>query len=248
MDIERRQRAFDAVDRATELPLLLLALAMIPLIAGPLVFNLPDNIEEAFLLADWTIWAVFALELTVKTYLAPARLKYVRRHWFDVIIVAIPFLRPLRVVRSARALRLLRALRLVSFGLRTLDTTRVILTRNGLQYVLLTTGVLIVASAAAVTILESGNESTIDNFGAGLWWAFVTVTTVGYGDTFPITAAGRGVAVFLMLLGISTFGLVTANVASFLLKPDEETVKLEDVVEQLQRIEAKLDAIAEDHS
>ena len=86
MEIERRQRAFHAVDRSTELPMLILSVVMVPLILAPLLLDLSAGLEDAFLVADWAIWAVFALELGVKTYLAPERAAYLRGHWFDVLI------------------------------------------------------------------------------------------------------------------------------------------------------------------
>ena len=110
---------------------------MLPLLLAPLLLDLSGQAEDAFLVADWTIWAIFALELGVKTYRAPARAAYLRRHWFDVLIVVLPFLRPLRIVRSARAVRGLRAVRLAPFLARTVHSTRAILAEHGLQYVLL---------------------------------------------------------------------------------------------------------------
>jgi voltage-gated potassium channel len=99
---------------------------------------------------------------------------------------------------------------------------------------------LVIACAAAITLFERHQaDSNIRNFGDGLWWAATTVTTVGYGDRFPVTTEGRAIATFLMLLGISLFSFITANVAAFLSKqnqPDGPTI--EDLMEQLQRLEA----------
>jgi hypothetical protein len=106
MNTEWRKRAFEAFERATELPMLALSLAIIPLLVVPWVADLPKTLDTTFVALDCSIWAAFALELAVKTYLVERRRDYLVRHWFDVLIVALPFLRPLRVVRSARALRL----------------------------------------------------------------------------------------------------------------------------------------------
>ena len=108
MDKERRAELLDRFERATELPLLGLALAIIPLLVIPLVTDVSDTMSATFLVLDWTIWAVFAADLGVRTYLSERRLNYLVRHWYDVLIVVLPFLRPLRVLRSARALRLAR--------------------------------------------------------------------------------------------------------------------------------------------
>ncbi len=70
--------------------------------------------------------------------------------------------------------------------------------------------------AALELSFENGARgSTIHNYGDALWWAIVTVTTVGYGDKYPVTAGGRGVAVVLMLVGIGLIGVLTATVASY---------------------------------
>ncbi len=111
MDVRRREEALGRFERAVELPLLLLALAMVPLLLVPLLFDLSPGMESLIVALDWFIWAAFAFEFTVRLVLTPRRMRFLRRAWPDLLIVVLPFLRPLRVVRSARALRLLRLAR-----------------------------------------------------------------------------------------------------------------------------------------
>jgi voltage-gated potassium channel len=245
MDVEQRERAFDAVDRATDLPMLILSLVLVPIIVVPLLVTLPPSWDIAWQTTSWVIWAAFALELTVKTYLAPRRLHYLRDHWFDVLIVVIPFLRPLRAFQAVRALRLLQLVRLVSVAAKAGDLIRELFGRRGMPYALLVGGALILASTVAVTYAERGHGGTIDGFGTALWWAIVTATTVGYGDVAPVTPAGRGIAVFVMCVGITLFGLFTANVATFLLQSsgradDRKEVTLGDIADQLRRLEEQV--------
>ncbi len=240
---ERRARAFEAVDRATELPLLALALAMVPLLVAPFVLDLSDRAETVALGLDWIIWALFAVELMVKTYLAPSRRSYLTSHWFDVVIVVVPFLRPLRVARSARALRLLRGARLLSVLARLGGTTRAILTRHGLQYVLLLGLGLVLGAALLVALLERNADGSISDVGSALWWAAAKVTTVGYGDVAPVTAAGRGVGVFLMFVGIGVFGVVTANVAAFFVQGDPEAVTNERLLAELRTLRQRIESL-----
>jgi voltage-gated potassium channel len=116
-------------------------------------------------------------------------------------------LRPLRILRSARLLRILRLVRLVAFAAKGLHETRGIVRHRGLNWVLLIVLALNLIAAAAVLEFERGNpEANIDSYPDALWWAVTTITTVGYGDRFPTTPAGRGVAVFLMVAGIAMFG------------------------------------------
>lgn len=93
--------------------------------------------------------------------------------------------------------------------------------------------------AGIVYELERGQEgASITSFGDAAWWAVVTITTVGYGETYPVTGAGRALAAVLMIVGISLFGVVAANLASIFVQQDEK-----EADDQRERIEAKLDAL-----
>jgi len=243
MNEQERSALLEKFERATELPLLLLAVAMVPLLGLPLLLDLDRTTERAMEMADWVIWAVFALELSVRTYLANQRIKYLTRNWFDVMIVALPFLRPLRVVRSARALRLLRVARIAPFMARVAGDAKLMLRRRGLQYVLALWTLCIFASAGLVVLVEKPHGGTIDDYGTALWWAATTMTTVGYGDAVPETPAGRGIAVFLMLVGISFFSWITANVAAFLVELGDGgsgPASLSDVMKELNSIKEEV--------
>ena len=173
---------------------------------------------ETFAVIDYTVWALFVVEYVVKMYLTPNRGKYFRSHLLDLIIVAIPFFRP------ARAGRLVNLMRLGRIGIvldRGLTRAKDVLTHKGLHFVLLTATVMVFASAGLVTITErSAPHATIHNYGQGLWWAIVTVTTVGYGDKYPVTGFGQGIAVVMMIVGIGLIGVLTATVASYFVGQD----------------------------
>jgi voltage-gated potassium channel len=226
----------ERIERATELPMLFLALAYIPAFA---IGYFPDTSPEARGAArfvEYLIIAAFAAELIVKIAVAERRLAFVKAHWLDVVIVALPFLRPLRFLRILRFLPLLlRAAR----GLR-----RIMGPYQGAYALLI--GMLSVVTAALLTLaFEEGVNPEIANFGDALWWAFVTITTVGYGDISPVTSAGRAVAVYLMIVGIALFGIITAAVAAFFVESsassEEQTLEtrikeLEGTVREQNRI------------
>jgi voltage-gated potassium channel len=240
-----RQVVLRRFERATELPLLLLALAMIPLLLAPVIVDLTDTAKSAVTAADWFIWAAFAIEYVIRLVLTDQRARFVRREWPDLLIIVLPFLRPLRIMRSARALRLLRLARLVAVLAEITREGRRLLTRHKLHYALLVTMAMVLGCALLVHAVGDGHGGSIDSVGDAIWWSITTVTTVGYGDTFPVTPAGRGVAAVLMVTGIALFGVLTANLAALLVdqgaqEPDRDG---SSIAARLDRIEAQLAAL-----
>ncbi len=195
--------------------MLLLALAMVPLLLVPLMVDLSGSAARTVVALDWIVWSLFAFEFLVRLALSDRRRAFLRSEWPDLLIIILPFFRPLRIVRSAQALRVLRLARLaVVLGELTKNARR-LLVRNHLDFALLAIGGFVLAVAAFVLVVDENNGGSINSYSDALWWAATTVTTVGYGDTFPVTAAGRGAAVLLMLAGITIFGVITANLAAF---------------------------------
>jgi voltage-gated potassium channel len=188
--------------------------------------------------------AAFAVEYLIRLYLAPRKLQFVRSNVVDLIVVVLPLLRPLRFLRIGRAATSMRALRLAVMLARTVRAAKTVLVRHKLHYLLLIVMVVVLGSAGLVVELERGApEANIESFGEALWWGVTTVTTVGYGDTFPVTAAGRGIAIVLMLLGISLFGVLAASLAAYFVEQDarsEAESRLTDIQTRLGRIEQAL--------
>jgi voltage-gated potassium channel len=230
MDPDRRQDLFVRVERATELPMLLLAVVFLIAVAVPEIVDLSTEWAMALEAVVWITWAAFALELIVKTYLAPSRRAYLLEHWMDVVTVLVPFIRPLRL------------LRVVAAGIRFWTEARTVLRERTFGVIGTATIVAIGAAALLVYLAERGGDGSIQTFADALWWAAATITTVGYGDVYPKTPTGRGIAVLLMFVGISLFGLLTARVAAFFVEADEraEYGKHDQILERLTRIEAAL--------
>jgi voltage-gated potassium channel len=227
--------------------MLVLSLAIIPLLVVPLVADLRADTERIIFALDWLLWALFAAEYGIRLYLAPEKGAFVRHNVIDLVVVAVPFLRPLRVARSARMLRLLRAVRVGTFLMRGIDAVQDVLTRHKLHYTLLVATVVTVGGGLVVAELERGApEGEIESAADGLWWAVTTVTTVGYGDAIPVTPAGRAFAVVLMLIGVGLFGLLAASLASFFIRQDETEngeghPDHREILERLERIERALE-------
>lgn len=190
--------------RATEWPLTVAAVAFAVAYAWSVLGNLGPE-EDAPQQTVMTItWAVFVVDYVVCLVLADRRGHWFVRHLHDLAIVVLPVLRPLR---------LLRLVTLVSILHRTVGTA---LRGRVTVYVVSSATLLVLLAGLAILDAEQNADgANIRNFSDALWWAFVTITTVGYGDFYPVTAAGRLIAAGLMICGIALIGSVTATFASW---------------------------------
>ena len=211
-----------------------LALLWLPVLIIPLATPLHGAVATTFAAVDYFVWAAFAVEYVVKLRLAADRWRFVQHHLLDLAMVAVPILRPLRLARIFRIVRLSRVVLVLGGGLK---RARSLFAHHGLQFVLLVVGVLVFAGAGLEVVFErhTPGPTAIHNFGDALWWAIVTVTTVGYGDKIPMTGAGRWVATALMLTGIGLVGTLTATIASFFVQ-EQHSVELAEMKAQLQEI------------
>ena len=171
------------------------------------VHPVPQQAQNILDSIQWVVYGVFAIDVVVGLAVSKNRKLYLRTHPLEVLSVALPVLRPLRL------------LRLITVGSLVIQRVAV-----GRQFAILVKVFLfsvLVAYIAAVqiTIVERQIEgSNIKSFGDGLWWALTTVTTVGYGDRYPTSTEGRAIAFALMLVGISLMGVITASVAAWFVK------------------------------
>ncbi len=232
------------IERLTDLPLMVLALVFAVILIAPIAFELPASVTAAFDVGEWVIWAIFATVLVIKTAVAPQRFRFLRKNWFEVLVVAVPFLRPLRILMFARVAAVI--------GVNTSLLNR-LAERKGLRNIVLAAMLITVGGAALGLAFEYNAEgANITSFGDAIWWAFVTSTTVGYGDTYPVTDAGRGIAIVLMLLGIAALSAVTATVAAFLAREDEDgqdsggNADMETIIQRLEELQREVAALRQE--
>jgi voltage-gated potassium channel len=192
-------------ERAVEWPLTGAAAVFFVAYAGEILAS-PTGVLEAVAEAlIWITWAMFLVDYVVRLGLAQNRWRWFVRHLLDLAIVALPMLRPLRLMRFLTILLLLER------GTGTLLRGRIVL------YTVGGTILTVIIAGLAVYDAERG-VGDITSFGDAVWWAFVTITTVGYGDFFPVTVTGRIIAVGLMIGGITLIGVVTATLASWIVE------------------------------
>lgn len=172
------------------------------------VLGRPDGVTRAAVTAV-TIgsWVVFTVDYLVRLGLAPHRPRWFVRHLLDLLVVALPLLRPLRLLRLVVLVAALQK----AFG--TAVRGRVAL-YTAVASVLL----VYVASLAVLDAERTAPDAVIRTFPEALWWSVTTVTTVGYGDYAPVTTTGRVVAGLLMVGGISLIGIVTGTLASWIVQ------------------------------
>jgi voltage-gated potassium channel len=218
MDEPNRERWEEAVDW----PLTVAAVAFLIAYAWPILnTGISDSTARV---CGWIVvitWVLFGLDYVVRMLLSRSRWKFITHNVGDLLVVVLPMLRPLRLLRLLTLLSVLN--RYAGDSLR----GRVAIYVGG--------AVSLVIFVAALAVLDAERQSpdaNITSFGDALWWATTTVTTVGYGDTFPLTTTGRFIAAGLMLAGIALLGVVTASIASWLL---ERVQQIEEASEAATR-------------
>ncbi|HEX4253381.1 MAG TPA: ion channel [Pseudonocardia sp.] len=190
------------------------------------------------------IWVLFAADFVVRLALATNHRQFFRTHLLDVLILLLPMARPLR------ALRVLTVIEVLNKRM-----------RGGLHgkvavYVIGTT--LLVGTIAALAVLDAERNApnaTITTFGDAVWWSLSTITTVGYGDVYPITTEGRIVAGTLMVGGIALLGVITGSFATWFVgsvrdfedqveeSGDEVSDRLDQVLAEIRLLSARVHAL-----
>lgn len=214
---EWRRATAKRLDQLLALPMLVLTLIFLIVLVLPILNPHMSPATRAALDAiDLGIWAAFLAEYLARLFVAPYRLAFVRHNVFDLALVVIPVLRPLRLLRSIRLIRAARLGLLTAGSGRVVRETRLRLASRAALLAVGTAGILVLAAAVMEFDVErAAAKANITTFPDALWWAVSTVTTVGYGDHYPVTAGGRAVGVVLMLAGVGILGVITASVAAW---------------------------------
>jgi voltage-gated potassium channel len=222
--------------RLTEWPLIIASIIFLVAYAWQVIGDLtgPANVVAEAIL--WVTWTTFVVDYIANLVLIERsrRWRWFYTHLFDLAIVILPMLRPLRILRLVTLLAVLQ--RTAGNALR----GRISIYAAGAASLL-----VFVASLAVLDAERTAPGSSITTFGDAVWWAFVTITTVGYGDVIPVTALGRLIAVGLMIGGIALLGVVTATLASWIVERVEEHDEDRDAaqVRHIRSLEAKVDRL-----
>ena len=194
--------------------------------------------------ADYAVCVVFFADFVISMLRAPNRLAYFFTWgWLD-LLSSIPMISIARWGRVARVVRIFRILR----GLRATKLLAMLVIRGRAQSAFLAASLvallLIVFCSIAVLNFETAAESNIRTAEDAIWWAFATITTVGYGDRYPVTAEGRLVAAILMCSGVGLFGIFSGSLAAWFIGP-QESEATETVVAEVRALRSELGRMRE---
>lgn len=238
--VKRSAAHAEAVEKRLSVPMLAVAALVIPaLVLENSAARAPWPGIAATL--NWVIWVAFAAELVVLLRVAPDRARWLRAHPLAVAIVILtPPFGP-AAIQSARALRLLRLLRLARLA----TLTRSVFTLDGLRWVAALTLLLLIGGGAAFAAAEHGHHNPALSSWDGIWWAFITVTTVGYGDITPVTTVGRIIGIVIAATGIGFVALLTAAAATrFAHRREDAAASAQtELLAELRSISARLDRL-----
>jgi len=189
-------------------------------------FQLPLQVVRVLDLLDNSICVFFLLEFCVRLYQAESKMKYLKWGWIDLVssIPTFPFLRAGRALRLVRLLRVLRAFRSVKHLTQHVFRSRAY---GAFTTVSAVAVVMVIFSSIAILQVEHDPTSNIKTAEDAIWWAWVTITTVGYGDKYPVTTEGRIIASALMTVGVGLFGTFTGFIASWFLAEKKAEEKKE---------------------
>ena len=214
-------------ERRSDLPLIILSLAFAAFYTWEVLAQPTGGIRVVGAVLLGLLYLAFVADYVIRLILAPERGKWFIHHLFDLALVVLPMFAALRL------------LRLVTVFVYFQRAAQVQLRGRVAMYAGSSAVLIVLLGSVAVLDAErNAPDSTITTFGKALWWAAVTITTVGYGDEVPVTPAGRLVAVGTMLAGIVVLGTVTALLASWLVRQVTDAEEAEELATQ-----KKIDAL-----
>ncbi|MGL5891274.1 MAG: potassium channel family protein [Bacteroidia bacterium] len=184
-------------------------------------FNLPENVSHILAIVDDLVCIIFLIEFIIRFKRAENKWTFMKWGWIDLLssIPAIDIFRYGRLLRLIRLLRILRAFQSTRHLIKHIMRKR---KEGTFTAAALVAVLLLIFSSIAIVQVENDPESNIKTGEDALWWAFSTITTVGYGDRYPVTTEGRFIAVILMTVGVGLFGTFAAFVTTwFMGKPAE---------------------------
>ncbi len=215
----------------------IILLALISVILVLLGFaEMVDLDNPPYNIIDLLLWGVFVVDYGWRFFLSKGKWRFIIENIFDLLAIlplnaiftVFRLGRIFRLARLTKLLKLTRLLRIVGLTGKLEKKIGKLLRTNGLLYIFYLNSFIVLVGSSILSVVEE------KSFSESLWWALVTVTTVGYGDIVPTSIFGKWLAVLLMLVGIGTIGMLTSALTNFFVKdnPDEQ-IKLDKLQDEL---------------
>lgn len=231
-----------------QIVILILSIIALGSLGVDAAFKLPKEVSDILQTLDTLVCVVLLTDFVIRFYKAESKLAFLKWGWID-LVASIPNVPVLRVGRFVRILRIIRLLR----AIRATHKITSLLFKNKLQTggasVILTAFLLIVFCSIGILICEQQDpDANIKTAGDAIWWSVTTISTVGYGDKYPVTAEGRIVAMILMISGMGLFGIFSGLAATFFLGSRQQTIVREEskILARLEKLEEKIDGLKRD--
>lgn len=195
------------------LTVVILSLYVLGALVADTFWQLPSETSKLLTYFDYLICTFFFSEFLYRFVKAENKLAFMKWGWIDLLssIPMVDFLRAGRLLRLIRLLRVIRAFRSTRQLLNHILANKA---KGSLISISILAGLVIIFSAIAILAVEDDTNSNIKTAEDAIWWTYTTITTVGYGDKYPVTTEGRVLAMVLMTFGVGLFGTFTAYVAS----------------------------------
>jgi voltage-gated potassium channel len=203
------------------LSVIILSIYVLGALIADTFFKLPSETSKLLTYFDYIICAFFLIEFSYRFIQAENKLHFMKWGWIDLLssVPMIDYLRAGRILRLIRLLRIIRAFRSTRQLINHVFANKA---KGALTSVTIFAILLIIFSAIAILEFENEPGSNIKTAEDAVWWAYTTITTVGYGDKYPVTAEGRIIAMILMTFGVGLFGTFTAYIASVFVSNSKE--------------------------
>ncbi|MFM2483264.1 potassium channel family protein [Celerinatantimonas sp. YJH-8] len=190
---------------------------------------------------DWFLWVFFLVETVTLTALVTHRCRYLKTNWSNLVIIVLGIPLLWSYLPYAGGLRALRLLAMFTMMMNMSGSFQKIMGRHHLGPTLMVSFVIIIMAGTLMAVIDPNVETPLD----GIWWAWVTVTSVGYGDIVPGSILGRFFGSLLILMGIGLFSMLTASFSAFFMQQEEQALidKEQLNADQISRIEQRLELL-----
>ncbi|WP_027697801.1 MULTISPECIES: ion transporter [Vibrio] len=209
---------------------LLLSFISVGIVIYLLLFPVDQETRHTLLGIDTAICILFLLQLTIDCCRSAHKLDYLESHWLD-IVASIPTIEILRLARIWHIIRMLSLFRYSNSFIKQVKQNR----KEATLATIFTLLIILVCSGSIFMLMfeRDAIDSNIHTAGDALWWSLVTISTVGYGDHYPVTVGGKVLATAMIICGVGIFGMISGLITSILTSPVKTEAEDNNALQQL---------------